>query len=291
MPTKWSFFTMLTVVALFVLAGCTSTGTTNQGDSLSRDSGEWIRKVTQVYDAQGRFASLRAIRFDYVIRDQNYNELSRVRHLWDRVTGDYRYEADASQFAANTFFDEPSLTWKKVNLKLPAGALVAIVNVKTRQGKAYINGKEQPASLIKYVLDRVDNDSKWLTLPLQLSPPTKTQFVNTETRDGVLGVNLAVTTPDAQGSSKHDLWILTVNTKGEVLHTGIKSPGSFLALVGVWDMTQVVEGVTFITHRYLGERTIVYESIASSPAVDPAAFTATAPMLVTQTPTPFQPAK
>ena len=277
----------LTFASMPMWFGCASMGeaaTTNQPS----DAGEWVRRVTNAYDSGGQFASLRVLRFDYVLRDQNYNELTRARHLWDRNTGDYRYEADASQFAATTFFDESSLTWKKGNLKLPAGSLVAILNMKSRAGKVFINGKEQSPTLVKYAFDRVDNDAKWLLLPLQLTPPTRTLYVNTEKKDGKVGVNLAVSTPDAPGSSRHDLWIVTVDPQGKIQHTGIRSPGSFLALVGVWDMDQAVGGVTFCTHRFLGEKTIVYESLGAPASADAGAFSAVSPMLVSPTPSPLK---
>jgi hypothetical protein len=284
------------LLAAFMLAtlpfwvGCASTDGGSTGPQTT-DGNAWVRRVTRAYDPEGRFAAAKLLRFDYVIRDENYNEVSRAKHLWDRESGDYRYEADASQFAASTFFDDASQTWKKANLKLPAGALVAIVDMKTRQGKVYINGKAQPETLLNYVLDRIDNDGKWLLLPFSLAPPTKVTYVNDEIKNGKMLVNLAVVTPDAAGSSKHDLWIVTVDAHGRIDHTGIKSPGSFLALVGVWDMDQAVDRVSFSTHRFLGERTIVYESLALPASVDASAFTSVSPVLVSQAPSPVPPLK
>jgi len=282
-------FSSLLLSLTLLAAGALGTGcASDHGSSGARpvaERGDWARKVMRAYDPHQKFASIKTLRFDFVIRDQNYNEASRAKHLWDRTSGNWRYEADATQFANTTFFDESSETWKKASLKLPAGTLVANVNIQTRTGHVYVNGREQPATLLKYVFDRIDNDRKWLLLPVELGPPTKVQYVNTETKDGKTTANLAVTTPEAAGSSKRDLWIVAVDAEGKIAHTGIKSPGSFLALVGVWDMDQSLSGVTFCTHRFLGERTIVYESLGT-PALDEHAFEGAQPKLVTSHPSP-----
>ena len=104
--------------------------------------------------------------------DRDGKNIASFSHRWDRWTGDYRVEGkdrDGKQF-------------------------VIVMNVNTKQGKAWVDGVEQTdnAELLKRGYGRFINDTYWLLMPAKmLDPGVKLEYAGTKheadgrTLDGV----------------------------------------------------------------------------------------------------------
>ena len=105
-------------------------------------------------DAQGGDAwnKVHYLRFDWVV-ERDGQEVARMRHLWDRYTGNYRVE------------------WKDKEGR----AIVALFNVNTKAGRAWAAGTEVTGKdsepLLARAYGRFINDSYWLLMPSKLEDP------------------------------------------------------------------------------------------------------------------------
>jgi len=280
--SSWPGLSVAAVVlgsATLGLTGCArATAPSAAFTQVQTDEGRLLlERVRKAYDPEGKLAAVTTLRFDYVLRDSTGVALARARHLWDRTTGAYRYEVDATEFSGLTFFDQNAGAWKPMAVKLPAGTLVAVVNLKTRTGSVTINGEAQPASVLALVLDRIDNDTKWLLLPLE----TEAEAVCGLVRDDLdlPDPRVRLLTPQAAGSSRFDQWTLTIGQDGRVLRTVLTGPGAGAPVEAVWEREEAVAGVRFVTRRALADRTIVFDGLATTTKLDAAGWESTEPQL------------
>lgn len=91
------------------------------------------------------------LRFDFVV-DREGKTVADFRHLWDLKTGRYRVEG-----------------------KDGADAFIILLDVRTKQGKAFVNGaaasEEQSAKFLEEGYGRFINDTYWLLMPHKLRDP------------------------------------------------------------------------------------------------------------------------
>ncbi|MEX0775353.1 MAG: hypothetical protein WD042_06515 [Phycisphaeraceae bacterium] len=250
-----SILTLAAVVTC--LCACTSKSPTTpapmQGPTI------WHNPVPDAYGGLKRWNAVRFFRFDLVVRDGDGKELHRARHLWDKRTGDYRYEADAGAFAALPFADEEMHIWRPIDLELPPGALVALVNRATGEGRIYIDGQEQPATLVPRVLQRIDHDSFWLLLPFQTQGANLEGQIDRARGDKVLKLQYPVR-PGQQGQ---DAWLLQLaRDSWRITRTQLHPRNSYRHVIAEWSGEKKVGGLTFATIRKLDDGSLTFEHIA-----------------------------
>jgi len=94
----------------------------------------------------------RQFQFDFVVEREG-KTVARFSHVWDRYTGDYRVSGTDKSGAP----------------------FLVLLNVNTKQGKAFINGKpaegEEQEKLLKMAYGRFINDTYWLLAPWKVFDP------------------------------------------------------------------------------------------------------------------------
>jgi hypothetical protein len=235
----------------------------------------WGPKIAEAHGAKA-FGSdrVRYLRFDFVVRKDG-EEKARFRHLLDRSTGDYRYEADAAKFANVPFFDEETRSWRPIGLKLPAGRLVAIGNRWSDTGRVWIDGKEQARSLATRVRQRVDNDSWWLVLPLELgaSGLRMKSGGEVELEGGGKAHRLTLTFASDAGDTPGDVYRLFVDPgTHRMIRTEIDLQNRDVTVRARWKDEVVLRGVTFYRRRILPDRTLALEDLALPSTVPEGVF-------------------
>lgn len=173
--------------------------------------------INQIWDAAGgrkTWDESRYLTFDFAPQKDGKTVLRRS-HLWDRYTGDYRFETKTSG-----------------NRKL-----TVLFNVNSKKGKAFMNGKQLPDSLSNAEIEKAYgyfiNDSYWLIAPLKLDDPGVT--VTLEEPEEIEGNSHQVLhlSFDKVGLTPGDQYWLYVDPKsGQVtrwkfLLQGKKEPGIF----------------------------------------------------------------
>lgn len=131
--------------------------------------------IEKIWDAAGGKKTWNDSRFlTFVFAPQKDGKTVVQRsHLWDRYTGDYRFETKTSDNQT----------------------ILVLFNVNSKKGKAFINGKPVPDSLNDSEVEKAYgyfiNDSYWLIAPLKLEDP---------------GVNVTLReSEDIEGTSCHVL--------------------------------------------------------------------------------------
>jgi hypothetical protein len=108
--------------------------------------------VRQAVGGPRAWASLRYLRFDFGVDDGERHSVYR-KHLWDRTSGKYRIEWTGGEDSS----------W------------VVLMNVRTRDGFAYLNGGEVSGadkdSLVQRAFRSYVNDTYWLLAPVKLLDP------------------------------------------------------------------------------------------------------------------------
>jgi len=142
----------------------------------------------RAYDAAGGAAWEKARYFEYTFSVYRGEErVTAFPQRWDRVTGEYRVSGTDPK--RNEF--------------------LAIVNVKTKKGRAWLNGEEVHDSrlddTIALALRRFDNDTFWLLMPLKLVEPGAKLEVMGERTDSC-GRTWDVVKLTSEGST-HWAWI------------------------------------------------------------------------------------
>lgn len=127
--------------------------------------------IEKVWDAAGGKKTWKNSRFlTFAFAPEKDGKIVFKRsHLWDRYTGDYRFE---SKTASNQ-------------------TLLVLFNVNNQKGKSFINGKPLSDSLnaveIKKAYGYFINDSYWLLAPLKLEDPgVSVTLENQEDIEGTL---------------------------------------------------------------------------------------------------------
>jgi len=137
----------LLISAIFLLAACSSQQAKNSGSVLTKE--DVINKIWESSGGRKTWQNSRYLKFAFAPQRDGKTVSSRT-HLWDRYTGDYRYEAKTS-----------------TNQNL-----LVLFNVGSLKGSSYLDGKILPDSLnvkeIKRAYGHFINDSYWLLAPLKL---------------------------------------------------------------------------------------------------------------------------
>jgi hypothetical protein len=206
---------------------------------------------------------VRYLRFDFVVRKGGVKK-AEFRHLLDRVTGAYRYEADAATFAGVPFLDAETSSWRPIGLDLPEGRLVALGNRRDRTGRVWIAGREQPLELAERVRQRIDNDAWWLILPQSLSAPNLKVHSDGPTTVEGLGeaIRLNLTFEPGAGDTPGDVYRIFVDPGSlAVLRTEIDLQNRDLTVKADWSEEIVLRGVRFYRERRLPDRTLAFENL------------------------------
>jgi hypothetical protein len=246
---------VIPLAVLLVVAACTS-GTPPP---------DWGATIAKAHGGDGFGKDrVRFLRFDFVVRKGGETKAV-FRHLLDRVTGDYRYEADAATFAGVPFLDETTRSWKPIGLDLPTGRLVALGNRDRRTGRVWIDGREQPAGLADRVRQRVDNDSWWLVLPLVLAAPNLE--VASEGPAEVEGIGeaqrLTLTFRPGSGDTPGDVYRLYVDPGSyRMLRTEIDLQNRDATVEANWHEEIVSRGLRFHGERRMKDKTLAFENLA-----------------------------
>ncbi|OAQ38571.1 hypothetical protein A5893_14235 [Pedobacter psychrophilus] len=158
-----------------------------------------LEKVWKAVGGKSAFEKSRYLEFTFAPIRQG-NQSAGRHHIWDRYTGDYRFESTA---------DNGTKT-------------VVLFNVNNKKGKAYENGNLLPDSTSNKIINRAYaayiNDSYWLMSPLKLQD----EGVNTQLEDNqeinnqtcnVIHLNF-----DKVGLTPGDQYWMYVNEKtGEII--------------------------------------------------------------------------
>lgn len=134
----------------------------------------------------------RYLRFDFIDQDGGQEVLHRS-HTWDRKTGRYRLEGETA--------GEPYLV---------------LFNVKTRQGKAFVGNKPEPAKnsqqLVNEAYTHFVGDSFWLLAGLRLREKgTHLEFVDEREISGKKVSTLSLTFDPEDGQNPTDRFWLYVD--------------------------------------------------------------------------------
>ncbi len=163
------------------------------------DKKEVFEKIWKAVGGKSAFEKSRYFEFTFAPIRQGKESVGR-HHIWDRYTGDYRYETTADN-----------------GIKT-----VVLFNVNTKKGNAFENGTLLADSTSKKMINRAYaafiNDSYWLMVPLKLQD----EGVNTKLEDNqdVNGItcNVIHLDFDKVGLTPGDQYWLYVNSKsGQIL--------------------------------------------------------------------------
>ena len=166
---------------------------------LAQNKEKVFDKVWRAVGGKATFEKSRYIQFTFA-SERNGQVGAGRNHIWDRYTGDYRFESKAANGKTTT----------------------VLFNVNTQQGKAFEDGVAQPdtttTKLIKRAYGAFINDTYWLMVPLKLQDPgvnTVLEAVETinDVKCQVIHLNF-----DKVGLTPGDQYWLYVNDKtGEII--------------------------------------------------------------------------
>lgn len=162
-------------------------------------------KAVQIADAMMEamggaraFQEARYLRFNFAV-ERDGKSGPAVEHLWDRHTGRYR--------AAWTRDDKNYL---------------ALFNVNTRKGKAYLDGQEVPDADLEKVLQtaygRFINDTYWLLMPCKLRDPgVRLKYEGEKQEGGVTYDVVTLSFEDNVGLTPKDRYWAYVNRETHLM--------------------------------------------------------------------------
>ncbi len=193
---------LISVMAL--LSGC-ATGQTKE---------DVIQKVWDGAGGKKTWEDSRYLTFTFAPQRDGKTLIKRT-HLWDRYTGNYRFEGTT---AANE-------------------SLLVLFNVNTRKGKSFINGEPLADSLNNVQVTKAYgyyiNDAYWLIAPLKLQDPgVNVNLEDEEDVDGTLCPVLHLTFNNVGLTSGDQYWLYVNPENGQIkrwkfLLEGQKEPGIF----------------------------------------------------------------
>lgn len=220
-----------------------------------------LNQLAQGYGYR-QWQAVRYLRFDFVVRVDG-KETARFKHLWDRQTGRYRYEADSAAFATAPFFNEASGKWEPLGLHLPEGQLVGVVNRNTGNGAVYIDHQLQDSILIPRILERIDNDTFWLLMPLELGQAIlQGEPQHVPRRDGNAVITIRLAYPQGAGITPYDRWMLMLEPQQQrIYRTKVKPQRTNQVIAAGWRGNTTINGITFSLERVLADKTVTFESL------------------------------
>ena len=149
------------------------------------------RSVIQAMGGEAAWKDARFVRFDFIVKTNGIARIER-KHLWDKQTGRYRMEEKSAN-------ESPG---------------VVLLNLRTRQGAVYVDGKKEagPDALrdLKGVSRTVRMDLDWLALPWRwLQPGYHLKYAGEKTLQGQLCDVLEVTVdqPDATLATRYTAYV------------------------------------------------------------------------------------
>jgi hypothetical protein len=198
------------------------------------------------------------LRFDFAVEVGGKTVASRA-HTWDKWTGRYRFEA-------KTKTGDP---------------YVVLMNINTKAGDAYLNGKKlEGAEAKKYVDEAYGtwvNDTYWLIMPYKMKDPGVTLKLAGEAKEGNATYDKVSLTFDSVGLTPKDHYTAYINRgthmmdKWEFVLQGEKPP----AVPFVWKNWQRYGKVMLSNDKVsLKDGTRIYFPVLDAPAtVADAVFT------------------
>lgn len=264
---------LYTTIGLLYLGAC-ETPSPNEGAATAvADTFEINTKADsvamQVYEEFGgpaAWASLPYLRFDFGGGTDSTREVS-ARHLWNRMTGDYRVEMMGGGDTVH----------------------VALMNVNTQEGEVYLNGEPvdstQREELLEQAYRRYINDSYWLLMPVKMMDPgvTRTYVADSSNAEtDVLRLSFADVglTPGDQywvyvdaETDRVDQWAFRLqHHPADHVPTPIKWTG--------YKTLQAPAGEILVAERKVGPGFVLYTDNVEAPSeVEEGAFTDPNPML------------
>jgi hypothetical protein len=229
---------LLGLLCSLALAGC-------QAKPLTVEESGWALTIADHYGARAWSRSrTRYLRYDVVVARDGKAPV-RFRQILDRGTGDYRFEADASEFGDVVGMRD-----------LPPGRLVSLGNRELRVASVWIGQTLQPPEVHRAVRERLDYDSWWLTFPLDL---------------GATDLHVEDRGPTADGT--HHLLVRFPGGIEDEYHLYV-DPGTFRIRTteivfpdatserATWSEPVRLNGVTLQLRRRLPDRTLKFENVA-----------------------------
>lgn len=186
------------------------------GIAFSQSKEDVIAKIWEGAGGKKNWQQSRFITFVYAPENEG-RILFRRSHLWDRTTGNYRFESK----------DERNQT------------LLVLFNVNTLKGRSFLNGHPLDDSLsnieIKKAHNFFINDSYWLLGHLKLEEPgVKVLLQEPEEIDDVLCQVLYVTTESAGQNPQGQYWFYVDPENGQVKRWKVLAEGQKEAVVYDW---------------------------------------------------------
>ncbi len=152
-----AFIPALLSLALLIFTGCRESPRQDTGAAADTMIVETMADTVamRVYEAMGgpdTWAALPYLQFDFAGGNETSRTL-RARHLWNRVTGEYRVEIPAGEDST----------------------YVVLFDVDTREGDVFLNGAdvdgETEQQMLEQAYTRFINDSYWLLMPVKMMDP------------------------------------------------------------------------------------------------------------------------
>lgn len=166
---------------------------------LAQTKEQVIKKVVNAVGSKATLEKSRYIQFTFA-SERNGQVGAGRNHIWDRYTGDYRFESKAANGKTTT----------------------VLFNVNTQQGKAFEDGVAQPdttnAKLIKRAYGAFINDTYWLMVPLKLQDPGVNTILEPQETINNVKCQVIKLNFDKVGLTPGDQYWLYVNDKtGEII--------------------------------------------------------------------------
>ncbi|MCX5663009.1 MAG: hypothetical protein NTW19_25275 [Planctomycetota bacterium] len=255
--------------------------------------------IAAAADPRGLWPTKRYVRFDMVVRDGRGKQYSRETILLDRREGYARYEVDMADFSRLPFAEPTSGSWQaEAAIPVPdsappapgagtgaavnssGGRLVALVNVRTKRGEVYLDRRALPMPPVGRVLQRIDQTSLWLLLPLLADAPgaRAEPLGAVKLMDGSPANEVRLrlgepTSPPAYPGPGSDWRLMLAPDAGRILRTQIVTPGSPQAgrvLGAEWRGQVVVDGISLCPERALDDgRQVLFDHIAFPAILSP----------------------
>jgi hypothetical protein len=186
----------------------------------AQDKEQVFQKVWDAVGGKSTFEKSRYLQFTFAA-ERNGQMGNGRNHIWDRYTGDYRFETKGAD--------------GKIS--------VVLFNVNTQKGSAFENGNALPdttaTKMVKKAYAAFINDSYWLMVPLKLQDPG----VNTalEASEDLNGIKCEVIhlNFDKVGLTPGDQYWLFVDDKtGEIIQWKFLLQGQTKSSVFQWEPYQ-----------------------------------------------------
>jgi plasmid maintenance system killer protein len=148
-------------------------------------------QVMAALGGEAAWKATRFLRFDFAVESEGKIAVSRS-HYWDKWTGRYRVEGKDKQ-----------------------GSYLVLMNVNTKEGSAWRNGKPAEGEALKGLLEQGYglwvNDTYWLIMPYKLRDPGVNLKLEGETKDGDAVYDRLLLTFEGVGLTPKDRYWVFVN--------------------------------------------------------------------------------